>query len=695
MNFERVFNTYAPSPLKGSSIDKTTDCPKCESDSFSVNVKTGVAQCFSCGVRLNHISYLTEVWSTWLEHTPEEYYEEISEARGISVETLTEAGLAYDSYRNRWLLPYKNPFSKQLKNLGTFTTSGDKAYVVYKCPNDTEQFPLVLYCPIHAIGVAMTAPPSVVVCEGEWDALAMIDLLGEGRNQTAVLAAPGASIVPAMTDKFLGIYDKVHIVYDNDSKGKEGAAKMASYVSSLGKTSLVFNWDAKTYDEGTDVRDLLTKHKDDVSDWEFFEKDCEEYDVEEDDRGELSAGYVTTLEHIPLVDTLDDYFYKYSQHFQLSRETENAIIAGLAAATTVYIGGEPNWLFIVGPAGSGKTSFLESFGGRNDYFDYSSKLSAKNLVSGWAQGPDKSFLNTLRGKTMIIKDFTTVLDMPKDQQRELFSILRDAYDGSLRVKFGNNVDRDYHNLNFNLIAGVTPAIYRHNDADMGERFLRVDFVGNHYDEQSIVDTILDSFGSTNNKKLALTDASLGFVKRIRLNPWDFNNPSDRVLLSQADKIFIGSLARYVAKLRTKPEHDRTDGLKYRPQDEVPGRLALQLSKIAYGAMKVVDPEYIKPERKRVELCPRTREVVRKVAVDTAKGFTQEIVQFIAGNEGVTIEDIGYHLRIDNSRVNRIMKDLEITNRVRFRFGASTGGRKPKKYMLANEMQSILFDIEVG
>lgn len=694
MSFEKVYNTYSPTPLQGSSKNKTTDCPSCESDSFTVNIQTGSAQCFACGLKVNHFSYLTTLQTGWAENTTNDDLQELTDERGISVATLRRAGLAYDAYRSRWLLPYPNPFGSHLKNLGTFKAEGNKAYVVYKCPNDTGQFSLIPYCPVDRFGTASETPKNIVICEGEWDALAMIDLLNP-TDSVAVIAVPGASMIPSMLDKFVANYDTVHLVYDNDQAGREGVAKMGGHLSGMGKKVLTFNWDDVSYPAGTDVRDLLTKYRTDVIGWGFFQNHCVESDIEESEVGELSSGYVTTIDHIAMVDSLGEYFHLYSQHFELTRTTENAMIAGLAVATSVYMGGEPLWVFEVGPASCGKTTFLESFGGKNDLFDYSSKLSSKNLVSGWSQGADNSFLNNLRDKMLVVKDFTTVLDMPKDQQRELFSILRDAYDGSLRMKFGNNVDRDYHNLNFNMLAGVTPAIYRHNDSDMGERFLRVNFVDDDSDEQRVISMILDSFGQTSNKKQALTEATLGFVKRIMLNKWDFNVPGRPVMLNQTDKIFIGSLARYVAKLRTKPEHDRTEGLKYRPQDETPGRLALQLQKIAYACCKVVDPEHSYDDKARVKLDQRTREVVRKVAIDTAKGFIQEVMQFIANNGGITQDQIAWKLNIPDQRVNKIMKDLELTKRVYTSKAVSTGGRPSKAYRLSPEMQGIIFDIEVG
>lgn len=674
MSYVAFYDTFLTYPLKHSPQSKnaTSECPFCEApNKFSIDVKSGVGKCLSaaCGETFNPASFMVKFHNSWLEHTSDEDYEILSEQRGISVATLKKAQFAYDSYKERWLVPYFNPNSKTLNNLGYFHPGNPKKpFVIYKAPNDTGEFRLQLYNPCEPIGDPPEETEEIVICEGEWDALALYDLITTNKHydphsRPIILATPGAGIVPTRLPLYLAREQNILLSYDNDDAGNSGVVKMGLALQDLGKTVKHVAWDSASepVPEGTDLRDIISD-PDLKKRFNSFDKLKEIttpfLHVQEEGQ---TAGYVSSIEDIEPVENLRTYFKLYNKQIVLSETNKLAIIGGLAISTSVYMKGEPLWGFFIGPASSGKTVFIESFGGENEMFDYASKVTDKSFVSGWSAGGDGSFFTRINGKTFLIKDFTTVINMSKDRQKELFDILRDIYDGSFRQRFGNNVERNYKDTNFNILAGVTDAIYSHNDADMGERFLRISYLGDDHDEDAILDSVLGNFGNSRSKKEKLTQATLGYVNTIMANKWDVDQ--DYPTMGLDTKRFISNLAKYVAKIRTKPKHDRTEGLVYRPRPEVAARLAIQFQKLSYAVLKVINPNKVWEDD--FELPSLARRVVAKVAKDTCYGFSQEIVEYLYKNPKNQESKIAKMLSLPETRVHRCMKDLHLLKIVRF------------------------------
>src|SRR5262249_23758004 len=112
------------------------------------------------------------------------------------------------------------------------------------------------------------------------------------------------------------------------------------------------------------------------------------------------------------------------------------------------------WLFLKGPPGSGKTEMMNALKGLPEWAMLVSNLTPAALISGFGD-PTKdrtgqSLLPQLDGKTLIVKDFTTILSMNPTARDEIFGILRDAYDGHASKNFGTG--RREYDSRFNLLA---------------------------------------------------------------------------------------------------------------------------------------------------------------------------------------------------------------------------------------------------
>ena len=654
-DYTKFYETYLYDPLHGSGKNRTTTCPFCEEEEkFAINVLTSEGQCLraSCGEKVNHITFLTKFHKAWLSDTGSSDYAALSKLRGISVETLAKAEFAYDGYNDRWLVPYKHANTPNLTNLGYFQTKGKNAFRIYKGQNVKDELPLTLYNPFQLHRGIKT--DTIFIAEGEWDTLAMMDLLKGSKE--IVIGVPGALIFPEANRKWLDKINHVNLVYDNDEAGQLGMVKACEILRRWGKGVKAIDWDViPDAKDNCDIRDLLKEQpKEALS---AILDSLFDFNPEAVSTGqELSAGYVTSVADIEEIPSFDQYADMYGSHLHLSEENVKSMAITMAIATCQYMHGEPLWMFMVGQPGSGKTTLIESFGGNNEYFDYASRVTSKSLVSGWNSGPEASLITKMNGKCFFIKDFTVVLGMPKEQKKEVFNLFRDIYDGTLKITFGNGKVVDLSNLSFNMIAGVTDAIKAQSDSSMGERFLRYDYMGSECNDEMIIDSALSGFGQFNTRKQSLTEASLGLVKTILkpTNRWDLDNLPR---LSEYSKQRIGALARYTAYIRTRPENDKADGLIFRPRKEVATRLALQFAKLAYALEKVFSPG-INGSGGTLDLSDKTLKLIAKVAHDTAEGFEQDVMQILHRRPKIGRKELEVSLKLTPTRIHRVITDLK-------------------------------------
>jgi hypothetical protein len=710
--FDNLYSKFVYSPLSGNGVNRTADCPFCEgANKFSFDINTGQAKCLSpkCNTNVNYISFLTKFHKTWLDYTTDEHYEELSAERGPSVSVLRSCRLAYDSYKNRWLVPYKNPYSEYLCGLGYFYPFGDNAYRIFKTANIQGKIPLTFYNPYQPIAQNTKATARIV--EGEWDLWSLMTLAISGsqdlpqfedtlfpqkkRKSTSdsnyiYLAVPGALNFIEANKKWFDNVDKVELYYDNDEAGHLGIQKAAFVLSSWGKTFTSIQWDrVESAEENYDIRDMLIQYPDERSE-SYFQITNSLGDVATDNpelEEELSDGYVASLSGISEIPEFDMYVDEYANHIHLNEHNKMSMAIVMAIASSQYMPGEALWFFLKGQAGCGKTTLIESYGGRNEYFDYASRITAKNLVSGWNSGDEPSLITRMNGKCFFVKDFTVVLGMPNEARKEVFNLFRDIYDGTLHITFGNGKVCNFHNLRFNMVAGVTDQIMKHNDSSMGERFLRCDYMGPTTDDKAIIDAALGGFGQSTKRKTELTQSTLGYVKTLAANQWKIDTLPT---MSKSTISGIGALARYTAYIRTRTESDRSDGLSYRPRAEVASRLALQYAKLGYGLEKVFNPKI--KAGKIIDFSDITMEHIAKIANDTSEGFSNEIVRTLYENPRMSRKRLTNKLGLPSTRMHRVITEMKQTGLLRTVLNTGeidAKGRPTEYYSVNKEFEPIV------
>jgi len=145
----------------------------------------------------------------------------------------------------------------------------------------------------------------------------------------------------------------------------------------------------------------------------------------------------------------------------------------LATCCSVRYTDDPLWLFLVGPPSSGKTELLRAMYAQDNIIVDS--LTAHTLVSGLRRvtAADPSLFSRINNKTLVIKDFTNILSLQREDASLIYAQLRNAYDGYYTFSCGTFSPPVTYLTHFALCAGVTSIIDHHWSVRrmLGERFL--------------------------------------------------------------------------------------------------------------------------------------------------------------------------------------------------------------------------------
>lgn len=697
MDYVKFYGFFKIDFTNESHGEKIGSCPFCGKDSkFSVSEKTGLFRCLSgaCDVKGNHLSFMTQyhahLLNSSLEHHLEEY-QVLAKARSLPVETLKNAQLVYREDHGIWYVPY---FSGEQVVLGAFNPENRIEKLKYKVfkPSD---IPLKLYAPFLP---KTQKGKDVWIFEGEWDALAAWSAFRSAKaHPPMIYGLPGATIwKPEWNKQLEGCH--VTFFFDNDeaglkgieSIGKKGKGFHASFASwnTPGVIELNQLNQAAGKPELNDVRDIWKSVKTKSTVLQLLQEMASNADVPEAKNtpsNSINKDFSTDADSIPPLESHAKLHSIMKQCMYTNKSILQTLDIMLASAISVLIPKEPLWIFVVGPASSGKSFLIEAFGGNSVFFEYVSKFTAETLISGSrVTGEDCSMLPTLDGRTLFIKDLTVLLGLPKEIQTKIWDLLRDAYDGYIKYQYGNGEVRTYSDYKFNMIAGVTEAIHRHNDSEMGARWLKVDYLGEHFDEDAHMDMAASNSRNKKDNKKRMIEAVVGYYKHLHTN---FN--IDKVpIIDKVNNVEIyqklKSLAKLTAKLETTIAKDRFEGMIYRPVSAVASRKLIQFQVLTEALCVVHQVEAPTNEQYLI---------TKKVAFDSCPELNLEVIEFIFQKGSVTRQDVIRDLNIPSTRVHQIMNDFTQLGIIIQTNIKGSIGRPSFTYSLSEEVSACLEDVK--
>ncbi len=289
----------------------------------------------------------------------------------------------------------------------------------------------------------------------------------------------------------------------------------------------------------------------------------------------------------------------------------------LAVVASSHLPGDPVWLHLVGPPSSGKTEHISGVDGFPTVYSVS-ELTAAGLVSGidTEDGKDHSLMPRLDNKTLCIKDFTTILDLPKESRQKLLGRLRDAYDGSQTIHTAL-VGTRTHRARFNLLTGVTGVIDKFwSNTSLGERFLlhRIPSVDPLLAGKRAIDGSVDK----DQMRKELRDATHGVLASINQDcvPGVSEQVGDR----------ITKLAAMLALARTHIDRGRNHQVTHVPEPEGPMRIAQQLKKLGQGLALI---------NGRDEINEADLAILSQVALESMPSNRLRLIRELARLDGVS------------------------------------------------------------
>ena len=663
----KVFAFHGFTSNKESGDHHIGNCPFCNYQGskgrnyFYVNHETQKWDCKVCHKSGGVQSFLQQIAEHCTEMFKGRYARRLAKERGLDVETLRSYEVGYNIITENYTIPIWDINHTRIIDIGIF--DGKTIMSTPGCKTG-----------LLGWGNTLNSFNRIWLCEGAWDGMAMSEILGNKKGDDIILSVPGAGTLkqewlPLFQDK------EVNILFDNDKAGKDATGRAYQKLATVNASGASIEWPS-TYKAGYDIRDLkrdngLTKARILIKRFlkeapEFLKGIVSQVKVSEPEyTGEgLSARKVRTG-------------FKEWMKFPYEDTTVLDILYGAIIANRMP--GDPLWLFLVAPSGGMKTELLLSLGGSPGIYETTS-LTAHTLLSGtnFGAGGDPSLIPKLNKKVLIIKDFTTILNMNPMARDEIFGLLRDAYDGSIIKHFGNAIIRSYKSK-FGIVAGVTPAIelYTEEHTALGERFLRYKIntpTGSDF-QKDILMKAVSNIGQEDNMR-----SSLAGVSKELLN-CEYNNIPE-VPISILNRII--ALAQWTALLRATITRDKyTKEVTHKPFSEIGTRLVKQYTKLLMGICMF---------RRKEEVGISEYSILKNVALSTIPSRLEIIVSFLnRADRPHTADEISEAIKLPKITCTRLVENLvmlKVLKRIKIGAGMRT------EWQMTQSMRKLIADAEL-
>lgn len=309
---------------------------------------------------------------------------------------------------------------------------------------------------------------------------------------------------------------------------------------------------------------------------------------------------------------------------------------------------DPVWVFLVDPPSSGKTEILRAFTDPK-YILSVSTLTPKSLISGkvspetYMTDKDPSLFAVINGKVFIVKDFTSVLELPPKEQAEIFSYMRDSYDGYCEKKLGIFQKIFSYKTRYGFLAGVTLSIDNAHALRniMGERYLKYR-IGNDRDKALIQ-------ARKNRSIIKQIRTELQYLGNRFLNSFSEADLIDIKWPEQYEQL-VESAADVVTLVRTPVSRDWRyfDVINVAPEPEMPMRMAASLKNLADGLALI---------RGKQEITEDEVKTVMKVAFDSLPVKHLKILKVLYKLEDYTTHaEISQLAGFNTYTVTRVLED---------------------------------------
>jgi DNA-binding transcriptional ArsR family regulator len=315
--------------------------------------------------------------------------------------------------------------------------------------------------------------------------------------------------------------------------------------------------------------------------------------------------------------------------------------------------GDPVWLMLVGGSGVGKTERLIPLSVMPDVVLESSITGPAALLSGTgkkerAKNATGGLLRKLPegGGILLLKDFTSIIDMHRDSRAEVLAALREIYDGRWDRSVGADGGRTLTwTGRLGIMAGCTTAIDSAHSviSIMGTRFLLVRLYG----DPNLAGSAFDHVGHEQSMRDELRAAVRHLLEHLPGVSYDKADVRGPLI----------ALASYVARARSPVDRDQRSEIRLVLDPEAPTRIVKMLTQLwqAAGLLGLAKPD--------------AWSMVRRIGLDSIPKLRREVLDVLAEVPSATIGQIAELVRHPLQTTRRALEDLAVHHAVtRDRYG---------------------------
>ncbi len=365
-------------------------------------------------------------------------------------------------------------------------------------------------------------------------------------------------------------------------------------------------------------------------------------------------------------------------------EDESMLDVMLAGHLANQLPSDPLWLIFIAPPSHTKTELLRAFDGYDQAY-LISNLTPSTLVSGLkpkSNTPDPSLIYKIDGKTLILKDFTTVLSMRSENQHEILSQLREVYDGQYTKAFGNGKVINW-NGKVGFLAACTPVYDKHYGVigTLGDRFLL--YRSEIKDNRKMGMQAQKMVGQEERMREEIKNSVHKFLDHFKNLDWG------NVVFQHDESVnkMIVDLASFSAYARCPVDRDYRDQcIKYDPSPEGPARLVKQFMLIGKGLALVHGKTIIDAE---------IYEIVKKIGQDLVSTQRLKVLRYLwqaeafeSTEETKTTREISEAISYPSRTVSLITEDLKILGLLRSTQDADHE-TAPKKWQITEKALDMM------
>jgi hypothetical protein len=301
---------------------------------------------------------------------------------------------------------------------------------------------------------------------------------------------------------------------------------------------------------------------------------------------------------------------------------------------------EPVWLLIVAGPGGTKTELLRALYDLSDVHPLSD-LTPQTFLSGDKINKNSSLLDRLSSEVILVmKDFTTVLEMNADKRAAILSQLREIYDGDFGKEFGNGESKSWQGK-VTMIAGVTSIIDRHQTVFqvLGERFIK--YCPMRSDPMQITKQAIKNSGNEQQMRDEIRAAFTNYIEGVEISDEPPQVPEDY-------QTAIMHLAVFVAKARSGVIRDGySREIAFVPEPEHPTRLVKQLVNLM-SALARISGDFTLDDYQHI----------LKIGMDSLPSVRRDIIEYLMTTTMSSIAEIADEIGYPANTVRRQLEEMQ-------------------------------------